>query len=485
MTKRTHNIFSFNMLSACMGNSKYFKDSEFLDFHKGRSDVLVSQFASFNKDSIICFQEWGLSESVAFNNYFTSNNYFLFTTYCGLPERDYNGVAIAIPITKYTIISMGRRKTADMIPNPPKNVELSKKPNVPNRILPDDLYVLAKQQPNEVCWVVLEENETGEKFIVFNYHLPCIFYWRAVMNLHANALRLIIDDVSEKFKIDKPVIVRQTAENLNSFKRGSMDEKINNENCDLPIVLCGDFNAELFSSTYDLMVNVDLKIDLPYLEWKPDTFKRNFIDSRTYVEGDYTTNNILPDGRIFEEVIDYIFVSNFHTIKNEIHKTDEIAPNKNNGSDHFPIEATLSFKEHVQYYVEIGNDYRSGPWIRISQEEMEEYYFIIELYFDEGKTVKFYDLMKDNEVLSIPYTTKEEGKKIMQQIYAKCNGFLPFVVTGMTSAYKEEGHYPKVGDLLDDAPEEILNFEFKDDWCFCLMTDGIKIEESLIVRPCS
>lgn len=282
------------------------------------------------------------------------------------------------------------------------------------------------------------------------------------MTLHANALLLIIDEVSDKNK-------------------------------SLPIILCGDFNMELYSSTYDLVVGEKIDTDLPYLGWKPDIFKRKFIDTREYKEGDYTTHNVLPDGRIFKEVLDYIFISDFHCIENKIHwelsneetKTDDFVPNKDNGSDHFLIKAILSFKDYIECYIWINNDYRSGPSMRIqNEEENGDYDTSIKLYYNSGKFVTFFYIDND-EILSIPYNTIEEGKKIMNQIYAKCNGFLPFVVTGMTPTYKEEGYYPEIGHVLDGAPEGVLEHEFNDSWCFCLMTNDIEIEGSLIVRPYS
>lgn len=455
----TCHVISFNILSSVMSNTKYFKDSPYLDF-KNRSKVLESQFVDLIKDRpIIGFQEWGLAESAAFNQFFTENNYFIFATYGGLEERDRFATAIAIPLDKYEIVKLGFKKTADYIPEPPKNIVLDGPPIVKGRDLPENCYIFAKQQHNEVSYAILKD-ENQKQFIFFNYHAPCIFWWLPVMILHGDALRRVIDDISEQFE-------KKITEDGNSEE--------------LPIIVVGDFNIEYGRSLYGLMIDEYSGEEVPYQEWKPSEYKRKLKDTKKdYTEDSCTTINTSPNGKVFKEVLDYIFVSNFYVIDTKVYISTD-SPNKINGSDHFPIEATLSFKDHVEYFVSINNDYRSGPSLKIKTSEMRDCDFSFLAYHDGGKTVEFYDILSSSAILSIPY--ENNGDKLMKQIYTKINGHLPFVVTGATSSYKDEGYYPKIENFLDDAPKEILECKEIEDWCFCVVLDGSKIEGSLIIKP--
>lgn len=146
----------------------------------------------------------------------------------------------------------------------------------------------------------------------------------------------------------------------------------------------------------------------------------------------------------------------------------------------------LVIKTNFEYFIKIETDYRCGPSLTIREEgklhpvEDDSYDMAIDLRETYKREVRVYDF-ENGEIFSIAYETKEQGQKMMKQIFAKHYDRLPFVVTECN--WKEKGYYPETGDIMKDAPKEILDFEIPDDYCFCLMVNGGKIEDYLIINP--
>jgi len=159
-----------------------------------------------------------------------------------------------------------------------------------------------------IIYVKVEDNNTGIQFNIVCYHMPCCFWYPAVMVLHLNTLREFISK------------------------------------CEGNYVLMGDFNTIYNSPLYYYLVNGILNDDIqkPY-----STFKSSSdIILYTLCNGLPTTHCKNIDGSTFKERIDFIFFNkdllNLYNITEYVKDINNtIIPNKENGSDHIPIELIL------------------------------------------------------------------------------------------------------------------------------------------------
>nr|QBK89192.1 MAG: hypothetical protein LCMiAC02_02870 [Mimivirus LCMiAC02] len=126
------------------------------------------------------------------------------------------------------------------------------------------------------------------------------------------------------------------------------------------------------------------------------------------------------------------------------------------------------------------------------EDAYEDEYFINDLEIDEIKNDDYnvYIMMVRWDAKSfVRYVTKEKTKekaqKILKHIYSEINECQEFVVTGMTSAYKEKGHYPnplpKIEGLLD---EEICS-KIDDDYhcCVAIIINKGKLVDYIKITP--
>lgn len=410
-------IVSFSVLSSVLGNTRYLQSSPYLNFDE-RSNILERQFEGMiSRSSLIALQEWGLAESCRFSKIFTMNNYFIFATHTGPKDRDRVATAIAIPLNKYKIIKLGYEKISNHIIDTVSSHS-----------------IIAKQQYHEVSYAFIESDEGV--FVFFNVHMPQIVWPEPIMILLGDALRRVIDKISGN----------------------------------LPIVLAGNFNAEYGKSLYNLMVGGNY--EQPYPEWNPPNYKRTLKDSRAVYDTDTcTVLCTLYNGTPVREIYDFIFVSNFYTISTNIQYSSN-SPNAHSGSNHFPIIADLSLKDHKRYVV------------RLSKKRI----VVHENAFNETDTTfilkhSYKELITLIRISKIDYHSKsimsiETGEEFIDhrvdQIYVKCNGYLPPV---MGSSYA-------VGNTMNDAPTEISNLVFDKDkyYYLVIVSSGSRILKNLIIN---
>jgi len=117
------------------------------------------------------------------------------------------------------------------------------------------------------------------------------------------------------------------------------------------------------------------------------------------------------------------------------------------------------------YYFNVYNDYRSGPDLVCFHENDTEY---DESDMDECRDIEL-DLPSTGVIayviddfctlkilLSKQFESIDDAKNFLLQTYCMFNKCTPFVVTGQTSSYKDEGSY---GAKIKVTYDEILNLD--------------------------
>lgn len=79
------------------------------------------------------------------------------------------------------------------------------------------------------------------------------------------------------------------------------------------------------------------------------------------------------------------------------------------------------------------------------------------------------------------FPTEADARNHMLKIYSQINDRLPFVVTGHNSAYKEQGHYPKISEELKNMDAINLPFEMNSEYYYFMIL--VDTEKMLYVLP--
>ena len=78
------------------------------------------------------------------------------------------------------------------------------------------------------------------------------------------------------------------------------------------------------------------------------------------------------------------------------------------------------------------------------------------------------------------FTTKENAEKHINKAFSQIHECLPFVVTGHTGAYKEDGYYPKIPKEIEEMDTIELNIpEYTDNIYFLVLMDKSKVLSTL------
>lgn len=273
----------------------------------------------FDEEHIICLQEVDITmmERGLYRAFITNGYYPLTAHYSTMAGRDYFGNLIAFPMKKYNLISHDQYKIGDhiMIPRGYTN------PIAPlpfddgkARTVIGDVYQEAAKRDSALLCATFEDKVSRKKFMVYTYHMPCAFWWPAVMVLHAEAL------------------LRAIAIDSNS----------------LPHVLLGDFNIQSETPVYKLLTEGVLEDPsyFPSPEWKIDIdFACPLNDVRVLAKCPLvpTTCARSPNGSVFEAAIDHIFCSSEFSNHKMAHlPPNGIMPNEERGSDHVAVHCALS-----------------------------------------------------------------------------------------------------------------------------------------------
>lgn len=274
--------------------------------------------------NIILLQEVSYSWGDKLKIYFQNKNFLTTYAHYGYRANDYMGIMIAWDLDSFTSTKYHTDTVSDSIYT--KIPEYQSKKTyyyyktmewikyfgvnssnfITNYILKyDDNFFknietmshvkMAKLRKNVLLSIVLKDNKTNNKFIISNYHMPCLFNYPDVMLKHAETcLRLI-----------------------------KMYSKIEGN---VPYIWGGDFNSTPDSDVYKLINKDMISINKDSNDNDPDTI--------------YCYTQRLGE---FKGAIDYIFLSDgFKNIKpKETEKLESYMPNEKNPSDHISIGGSI------------------------------------------------------------------------------------------------------------------------------------------------
>lgn len=136
--------------------------------------------------------------------------------------------------------------------------------------------------------------------------------------------------------------------------------------------------------------------------------------------------------------------------------------------------------------IQMTSDYRSGIHIHCIEDknydpddesddgdltEYNEYKFVLPINYEYCVYV-VNEFPNYTVIYEKDCDTEEEFIKIKNKIFSQVHGSMPFVVTGMTCAYKDEGYFPDVPDDIKMLPEiEELNHLENDGYYFIIILD--------------
>ncbi len=250
---------------------------------------------------IIALQEMEVVLSCAgISRLFAQNHYEIVRSF-GL------GNWLCIPTNLYNVLDYGQHHIGSRIVIP-KDVDESKWSPVPPRCKSLNVFQEARKKPNFLMWAKLQWKRW--EFYVFVYHMPCCYWWPAVMALHANALK----------------------ETMRSVAGGC------------PFILLGDFNECAHGPIYNILTNSTADPAVrPWPEWRP--CEMDLLDARVIMGHpiQFTTRTRSVGKPVFEGSIDHIFYSDDRLMP-MAHCVFPIAlhaelPNAEEPSDHVPVVA--------------------------------------------------------------------------------------------------------------------------------------------------
>lgn len=316
-------IVQYNLLCSNLSTTKFYvyNKPEYLDSDY-RYGEIIKQLDSYIERSrpVFCLQEvsheWGGKLLI----YFISKKYTFIYRYYGDRFQDYMGIAIAVP-NEITIKNIYYKRVSDYIPVVnKKNISKYNSLNIFNifkylinligKITPNiirhnninnnnnkdiseyDQYLKAKSRYNMA--IIVELSSFKRPIFICNYHMPCLYRFPHAIKLHTLALILICKVL--------------TYENT--------------------LIMAGDFNFEPTNDCYKSIINTNMK----------SAYKNiHLTEPITNIVHTCISKQIL------NLCLDYIFVSNYATVKHvdEIKETDNIMPNEEFPSDHKPLYAEI------------------------------------------------------------------------------------------------------------------------------------------------
>lgn len=134
----------------------------------------------------------------------------------------------------------------------------------------------------------------------------------------------------------------------------------------------------------------------------------------------------------------------------------------------------------LDIYIKKYSDYRSGTTVSLNTEkdrfDEDDIYGITQIQLNKEKKYNVYLIIGTDDIdldslHLLGYDDLESAENILEHLYSDINNMRPFVVTGMTCAYKEEGYYPEPFDpiIINDHP--LISKEIKqkiDEYNFCV-----------------
>uniref|UniRef100_A0A6B2L950 Endonuclease/exonuclease/phosphatase domain-containing protein n=1 Tax=Arcella intermedia TaxID=1963864 RepID=A0A6B2L950_9EUKA len=291
--------------------------------------------------SIICLQEVAIGWVGPLKTHFSQFGYDFIASNYGRPSNGYMGIAIAYSTEEYNLKDMdvvtvneGKQWTTPPAPLSWTLLQyctsalswlLAKTMNASLTLTPASLgeYESSKERQNRQIMVRLEHRGSQEEFCVATYHVPCLFQFPRTMNIHT-------------------ALSCQAAQ---KFAKGG------------PLVLCGDFNIQPWTSTYRLVTTGRLNDDdknhpktvMPAGDhWDPVVQPMRSAYSDFLGEEPPFTNYAQKAGEApFVGTLDYIFLSEHWKVRGVLPLPKETSafetplPAQNEPSDHLLIACEL------------------------------------------------------------------------------------------------------------------------------------------------
>ena len=337
-------IISYNLLSPSLCSPTEFVgySPEVLDRNKRRDKIFIQLKEWVLEKNIFLLQEIPIHWKGNLEMFFEKNNYYFYLMNYGRKVNGFFGVATAIPKDLYEVhkveyLHVGEfisTQSAERIYQWNKSqlkhesdfmksvndifeevVGLKEKEieEINNNILE------AKNRSNIAVKITLSEKERDQKFILYNYHMPCCFQNPIIQIMH-----------------------------LDAFKR------IMRNHPEIPTIWGGDFNIQPDSDAYIYLTGGVLseknQIYLRYGEYVKDIYY-SVLDLKNEKEPPYTIFSHTKFGGEFKGTLDYFFInqqSYWKIIEAErkVHSANKM-PNAEHPSDHLPIfcEIELNYKD--------------------------------------------------------------------------------------------------------------------------------------------
>ena len=331
---------TYNVLANSMASPEFFDvpDANVLKLESRMPLLLRSLEKLTDRREIILLQEVDIKlAGNGLHQFFSQNNYYPLTAhYSTKPNSDSFGNWIVFPRDLYDLVSYGQERIGLSIPTPTDEHCLIESAQPVYKCRPvmetgayksqspksnNNVYVESQRRDSTLLYCVLRTKSQHE-FCVFNYHMPCAYWWPAVMTLHADTLLTRVRKLSHG----------------------------------LPFILAGDFNTIPNTPIYNYLTRLQLvghdgQLDPSYYpshHWKPNPDNMAVLDTRVQCGHFFipTTQCRNRNGIWFRETIDYIFCGNGEhntwTVKEfDQDQPNDDMPNTNQGSDHLPISCLL------------------------------------------------------------------------------------------------------------------------------------------------
>jgi 2',5'-phosphodiesterase len=321
-------VVSYNVLSSHLASPSHFTSCQpgYLDPSYRYKQLCEKLDRETEKKSVICLQEVSTEWAGLLHVYFFAKKYHLITALYGGKFGGYMGVATAVPIDCFEIQGVNIKRISDTITLPPSPI-----PSFFQRIISffrklfwtpiETSWDRSLWRNNELIAVTLTPRESGSKFTIGNYHMPCDFRHPQVMVTHS-AL---------------------AAQYLQSLSPGS------------PHIFTGDFNFKPSSTMYRILTEGEVEGENPELpsqpnglSWKPaiSPSLRSAYKVANGCEPDFTNHAQIRNEEPFVETLDYIFMSPEWVVDavEPLPHRDQVVgpfPTASEPSDHILIAADL------------------------------------------------------------------------------------------------------------------------------------------------
>lgn len=337
-------FISYNLLSPslCSPTEYIGYQVEVLERNKRRDKIFTQLKEWVSENNIFLLQEVPIHWKGNLEMFFEKSNYYFYLMNYGRKHNGFFGVAIAIPkefyeVHKVEYLHMGEfivHQSVERIYqwNKSKQKHDSDFMKSINEIFEEvsgirekemseiqDNLMEAKTRNNIAIRVILSEKGKEQKFMLYNYHMPCCF--------------------------QKPIIQIML---IDAFKRVMGKHK------DIPMIWGGDFNLTPNSEGYNYLTGGVLsernQIYLSYGEHVKDIYY-SVLELNNEGEPPYTIYSHTKFGGEFKGTLDYFFISKKEDWKiidaeRKVLSASKM-PNKEHPSDHLPIycELELNYKD--------------------------------------------------------------------------------------------------------------------------------------------